>query len=152
MRKRQRNREREKRKQRNRFHSNAFWSSITFRRVIFDALGGCNHTNPEAVARRCSVKKVLLEISQNSQENTRARVSFLKKFIRKATVAHVFSCEFCLISKNNFFAEHLRTATSEKMLQFRDFFKFRFKYKANLTSIPSAWMKEWKLINSLKFA
>ena len=35
--------------------------------------------NVEAVARRCSVKKVFLEISQNSQENTCARVSFLIK-------------------------------------------------------------------------
>ena len=42
----------------------------------------------------CSVKRVFLEISQNSQENTFARVSFL---------AQVFSCEFCEISKNNFF-------------------------------------------------
>ena len=33
----------------------------------------------KAVARRCSVKKVFLEISQNSQENTCARVSFLIK-------------------------------------------------------------------------
>ena len=31
----------------------------------------------QAIARRCSVKKVFLEISQNSQENTCARVSFL---------------------------------------------------------------------------
>ena len=30
----------------------------------------------EAVAQRCSIKKVLLKISQNSQENTCARVSF----------------------------------------------------------------------------
>ena len=40
----------------------------------------------EAVVRRCSVKMVLLEISQNSQENTCARVSFLIKlhnFINK---------------------------------------------------------------------
>ena len=29
----------------------------------------------EAVAQRCSVKKVFLEISENSQENTCARVS-----------------------------------------------------------------------------
>ena len=29
----------------------------------------------EAVAQRCSVKKLFLEISQNSQENVRARVS-----------------------------------------------------------------------------
>ena len=33
----------------------------------------------EAVVQRCSVKKVLLEILQNSQENTCARDSFLKK-------------------------------------------------------------------------
>ena len=30
----------------------------------------------EAAVQRCSVKKVFLEISQNSQENTCARVSF----------------------------------------------------------------------------
>ena len=34
----------------------------------------------EAVARRCSVKKVFLENSQNSQEHTCARASFLIKF------------------------------------------------------------------------
>ena len=33
----------------------------------------------EAVAQMCSVKKVLLEISQNSLENNCLRVSFLKK-------------------------------------------------------------------------
>ena len=31
---------------------------------------------PEAVAQRCSVKKMFLELSQNSQENTCARVFF----------------------------------------------------------------------------
>ena len=33
----------------------------------------------EAVAKRCSAKKVFLEISQNSQENTCARASFFIK-------------------------------------------------------------------------
>ena len=33
----------------------------------------------EAVAQRCSVKKVFLEIPQNSQESPCARVSFLIK-------------------------------------------------------------------------
>ena len=33
----------------------------------------------EAVVRMCSVEKVFLEISQNSQENNCARVSFLIK-------------------------------------------------------------------------
>ena len=48
----------------------------------------------EAVTHRCSVKKVFLEIPQNSQENTCARASFLIKL-------QVFS-------KNTFFTEHLR--------------------------------------------
>ena len=37
----------------------------------------------EAVIRRCSVEKVFLEISHNSQENTCVRVSFLIK-LKKA--------------------------------------------------------------------
>ena len=37
----------------------------------------------EAVAQRCSVKKVFLEISQNSQENTCARVFFLINLQKK---------------------------------------------------------------------
>ena len=56
---------------------------------------------------------MLLEISQNSQENVFARVSFLKKlqaeacnFIEKETLALVFSCEFCGISENTFFTEY----------------------------------------------
>ena len=40
----------------------------------------------------------MLEISQNSQENICARVSFLIKLL-------VFSHEFCKISKNNLFTE-----------------------------------------------
>ena len=35
--------------------------------------------NTKAVVQRFSVKKVFLEITQNSQENTYARVSFLIK-------------------------------------------------------------------------
>ena len=54
--------------------------------------------NPEAVVQGCSLKKVFLEISQNSRPAT-----FLKK-----SLAQVFSCEFCKISKNTFFTEHLR--------------------------------------------
>ena len=62
----------------------------------------------EAAAQRCSVKKVFLEILQNSQENTCARVSCLIKlqasglkacnFIKKETGRGV--CEFCEISKS----------------------------------------------------
>ena len=62
------------------------------------------------LVQRCSVKKVFLEISQSSQKNTCARVSFLVKlqasglqFIKNETLAQVFSYEFCEISKKTFF-------------------------------------------------
>ena len=76
--------------------------------------------------RSCSVKKVSLDISQNSQENTCAMVTFLNKvigsnFIEKETQARVFSCEFYEISKNTFSTEHLQTTASghslSKMMQ-----------------------------------
>ena len=44
----------------------------------------------EAVAQRCSVKKMLLKISQNSQENTCARVSFLIKLQASAAGAFLW--------------------------------------------------------------
>ena len=47
------------------------------------------------------------EILENSQENTHVRV------LKRETLAQVFSCEFCEISKNTFFTEHLRTTASE---------------------------------------
>ena len=65
----------------------------------------------EPVAQRCSVKKAFLEISQNLQESTCARVYFLIKLqafkvnnndTRMTPMALVFSCEFCEISKNTF--------------------------------------------------
>ena len=58
----------------------------------------------EATMRDFLWKKVFLEISQNSQENNCARASFLIKL--QATLAQVFSREFCKICKNTFFTEH----------------------------------------------
>ena len=55
-------------------------------------------------------KKVFFEISQNSQENTCAC-----NFIKKETLAQVFSREFCEISKNTFFTEHLWTTASKQI-------------------------------------
>ena len=67
----------------------------------------------QAVAQRCFVRKVFLEISQNSHENNCARISFLIKLhvtksskacdiIEKETLAQVFFCEFYEISKSTF--------------------------------------------------
>ena len=60
-------------------------------------------------------EQMFLEILQYSRENTCGRVYFLIKlqssacnFIKKETLAQVFSCEFCEISQNNFFTEHLQ--------------------------------------------
>ena len=46
--------------------------------------------------QRCFKKKVYLKISQNLQENICARTPFIKK----ETLAEVFSCAFCELSKN----------------------------------------------------
>ena len=66
----------------------------------------------EAVARRCSVKKMFLEISQNSQENTCARASFLIKpkacnFIKKETLHKCFLVNFAKFLRTPFSTEHL---------------------------------------------
>ena len=77
----------------------------------------------QAVAQRCSVRKVFLEISQNSQENTCARFSFLIKLqtpatlLKKEALAQVFSCEFCEISKNTFSYRTPRVAASVYLMK-----------------------------------
>ena len=58
--------------------------------------------NAEAVAHRCFVKIVVLQISENSQEKT------LIESLKEETLAQVFSCEFWEICKNTFFIENLR--------------------------------------------
>ena len=58
---------------------NVFFMIIITGAIIMTIAFFYMNQNKEAVAQRCSVKKVLLEISQNSQEKTCARVSFLIK-------------------------------------------------------------------------
>ena len=70
----------------------------------------------EAVVRMCSVKKVILKISQNSQENTCARVSFFNKVasLRPATLLkkrlwhRCFPVNFAKSLRTPFLTEHLR--------------------------------------------
>ena len=63
-------------------------------------------------SRRCSVKKVVLNISQNWQENLYQSLIFNKvaglrpqacNLIKKETLVQVFTREFCEIYKNTFF-------------------------------------------------
>ena len=58
----------------------------------------------QAVVQGCSVKKLFLEISQNSQENTGARVSFLSK---KRPWHRCFPINFKKFLRTPFFTEHL---------------------------------------------
>ena len=79
---------------------------------------------PEGAAQRCSVKNVFLEISQNSQKKTCARVSLFNKvqasscnFIKKETLAQVLSCQFCKISKNTFSYRTLPVTASSFLIK-----------------------------------
>ena len=68
--------------------------------------------------QRCSVKKgVLRDFAKSTGKHLCQGLFFNKgpqacNFIKKETLTQVFSCEFCEISKNIFFTEHLRTTAS----------------------------------------
>ena len=61
----------------------------------------------EAVVRRCSVKKVFLKVSQNSQENSCARVSFLIKFQKKRLWHRYFPVNFVKLLRTPISIEYL---------------------------------------------
>ena len=62
----------------------------------------------EAVAKRCSVKKVFLEISQNSEENTCARASFLETLLKKKLWHRCFAVNIAKFLRTPFLTEHLQ--------------------------------------------
>ena len=57
----------------------------------------------EAVVQRCSVKKVFLEILQNSQKNTCVKVSFLIRLWHRC-----FPVNSAKFQRTSFLADHLR--------------------------------------------
>ena len=63
--------------------------------------------------QRCSVKKgVLRNFTKFTRKYQRQRPQTCN-FIKKETLAQVFSCEFCEISKTTFSTEHLQTTVSQ---------------------------------------
>ena len=83
-----------------------------------------NTEETEAVAQKCSVKKVFLEILQNSQENTYARGFFLIKLqasacnlIKKEALVQLFSSEFYEICKTTFSYRTTSVAASEEITE-----------------------------------
>ena len=93
---------------------------------------------PEAVV--CSVKKVFLKISQNSQQSNCARVSFFNKVSSLTSgepLAQVLSCKFCEIFKNRFFYKTTPVAAFDKYLCFchsaiKSSFTFSFLSACNI--------------------
>ena len=77
---------------------------------------------------------MFLEISQNSQENTCARASFLIKFpqacnfIKKENLTQMLYCEFCEISKTTFFHKTPPLAASESN-------RYSFFYRNSFTKL-----------------
>ena len=95
------------------------------------------------VTRRCSLNKGFLKISQNLQENTCVRVSFLIKlqgeacnFIKKETLVQMFLCEFCKIFKDTFFIEHFPWLLVDYYTRHHSYFQY-FIFHFFLTNYES---------------
>ena len=86
---------------------------------------------------------MFLKISQNSQENTRPEAC---NFIKRETLAQVFSCEFCEIFKNTFFTGHLRTTVSASEVFEKEYLFVLFDVEPFFTNVP--WMKLSKIIEN----
>ena len=87
---------------------NAGWVDDSFKilirvfnwRKIFEC-----HWSFKTVLQSCSVKKRVL---RNFEKLTEKHLCQSLFFIKKETVAQVFPCKFCRVSKNTFLTEHLR--------------------------------------------
>ena len=89
-------------------HAVKYVWQLFLKTIHINTLSTCKlDPSAEAAPQRCSIKKVFLQNSQNSQENTCARASFLIKLQARG------SCEFCEIFKNIFFTDYLRTTASK---------------------------------------
>ena len=60
-------------------------------------------------------------------------------FIKKGTLTQVFSCEFCEISKNTFFTEHIWATASEKSSY------SHYNNNIELTAVNSVLNRRWYL-------
>ena len=87
------------------YQSRNWWQKNLLLRTLKKTLITDRSSRPDVL---CKKGVLILEILQNSQENTCARVSFLIEFIKKETLAQVLSCESWEFSRNNFCTEHLR--------------------------------------------
>ena len=93
------------------------WSEeCSYKTVSKNAEAAVRKCSSKAVVQRCSVRMVFSEILLNSHENTLARAFLLIKlqaaasscnFIKKETLAQVFSCNFVKFLRRPFLTEQL---------------------------------------------
>ena len=67
---------------------------------------------PKIVADRVCAFKTIKEITESIENSNRETAAWGLQLHKKETLVQAFSCEFCEISKNNFFTEYLRTTAS----------------------------------------
>ena len=91
-------------------HSTDFFALYLLLKILFVY----QHSNPEAATQRCPIKKVFLEILENSQENTCVRVSFLIKLqtvpatlLKRRLWHRCFAVNFAKFLRTPFVTEHL---------------------------------------------
>ena len=110
----------------------------------------------EAVVQRCSVKKVVLRNFAKVTGKRQYQSLFFNKacnFIKKETLAQVFSCEFCEISRNTFLHRTLLVAASaflslaQSMLIFLSFRSLLFRPNQHLSnkSIKQT-INSWRIV------
>ena len=88
-----------------RFLFNHLWHFVTTRYVRVKCQNKSSH-------ERCSIKNRVLKNVAKFTGIHLCQSLFFFNFIKKDTLAQVFSCEFCEILKNTFFTEHLWTTAS----------------------------------------
>ena len=126
------------------FHKINQYEECSYQTVSKNAGAAVRKCSLEAVAQRCSVKKLFVEISQNSQENTCARVSLLSCRPRSATLFKRRPC-FLVFPVN--FAKFGRTPFSygtSLVLQNRCFLKFSDIHQ-KISVLNSLFNTVWEL-------
>ena len=68
-----------------------------------------------AHAQKCSINRIFVKILQTLHEDTCAKVSFLKNFIKKESLAKIFSFKFCEIFKKHLFHGTPPVAVSDSL-------------------------------------
>ena len=77
------------------------------------------HLNINSVRNKSEALKYIIDNNIDLLLISEVKLDAACNFVKKETLAELFSCEFCQISKRNFFAEHLWMTASIEWYGFR---------------------------------